>query len=55
MNTGTMNIALAGPQREQRVRRLRALVDDGLASGQAAAHARGDWAELLAIADGQDE
>lgn len=39
-------------QREQRVLRLRALVEDSLASGQATADTRGDWDELHAIADG---
>jgi antitoxin ParD1/3/4 len=38
-------------QREQRVQRLRALVEDGLDSGPAAADTRDDWAELQAIAD----
>ena len=40
-------------QREQRVLRLRALVEDGLASGPATADTRDDWAELNAIADGR--
>jgi antitoxin ParD1/3/4 len=42
-------------QREQRVQRLRALVEDGLASGPAAADTRDDWAELNAIADGRGQ
>lgn len=40
-------------QREQRVLRLRALVEGGLDSGPAKADTREDWAELQAIADGQ--
>ena len=42
-------------QREQRVQRLRALVEDGLASGSATGDTRDDWAELNAIADGQGQ
>ena len=42
-------------QREQRVQRLRALVEDGLASGPATADTRDDWAELNAIADGRGQ
>ena len=42
-------------QREQRVQRLRALVEDGLASGPATADMRDDWAELNAIADGRGQ
>lgn len=38
-------------QREQRVQRLRALVEDGLASGPGTADMPDDWAELHAIAD----
>lgn len=38
---------------EQRARRLRALVEDGLASGAPKADMPEDWAELAAIADGQ--
>jgi antitoxin ParD1/3/4 len=38
-------------QREQRVHRLRALVEDGLASGPATADTRDDWAELNTVAD----
>jgi antitoxin ParD1/3/4 len=37
-------------QREQRVQRLRALVEDGLASGPAAPDTKADWDELRAIA-----
>jgi antitoxin ParD1/3/4 len=42
-------------QREQRVQRLRALVEDGLASGPATADTRDDWVELRAIADGRGQ
>ncbi len=42
-------------QREQRIQRLRALVEDGLASGPATADTRDDWAELRAIADGRGQ
>ncbi len=42
-------------QREQRVQRLRALVEEGLASGPATADTHEDWAELDAIADGQGQ
>ena len=42
-------------QREQRVQRLRALVEDGLASGPATADTRDDWAELNNIADGRGQ
>ena len=40
-------------QREQRVQRLRALAEDGLASGPDTADTDDDWVELRAIADGQ--
>jgi antitoxin ParD1/3/4 len=39
-------------QREQRIQRLRALVEDGLASGKATADEPADWDELQAIARG---
>lgn len=39
-------------QREQRIQRLRALVEEGLASGPAAADTRADRDELTAIASG---
>ncbi len=39
-------------QREQRVQRLRTLVEEGLASGAATADTLDDWAELHAIASG---
>ncbi|MBB5273232.1 type II toxin-antitoxin system ParD family antitoxin [Quisquiliibacterium transsilvanicum] len=39
-------------QREQRVRRLRALVEEGLASGPAVADSKVDRDELLSIARG---
>jgi len=42
-------------QREQRVQRLRALVEGGLASGTATADTSDDWAELTAIADGRGQ
>jgi antitoxin ParD1/3/4 len=42
-------------QREQRVQRLRALVEDGLSSGPATADTRDDWAELHAIARSRGE
>jgi hypothetical protein len=35
--------------------RLRALVEDGLASGPATMDTRDDWAELNAIADGRGQ
>lgn len=37
-------------QREQDIARLRAMVDDGLASGPATPHTEADWAELDSIA-----
>jgi antitoxin ParD1/3/4 len=40
-------------QREQRVQRLRGLVEDGLASGPATADTSDDWTALHAIADGK--
>ena len=40
-------------QREQSVARLRAMVEDGLASGPARADTEDDWAELDAIARGE--
>lgn len=40
-------------QREQRIQRLRTLVEEGLASGPAKADTHDDWAELNAIADGR--
>ncbi|HMO49155.1 MAG TPA: type II toxin-antitoxin system ParD family antitoxin [Rubrivivax sp.] len=39
-------------RREQRIRRLRSLVEDGLASGKATADKPADWDELDAIARG---
>lgn len=39
-------------QREQRVRRLRSLVEEGLASGPAVADSKADQDELLSIARG---
>ena len=39
-------------QREQRLARLRTLVEEGLASGAATADTPDDWAELHAIARG---
>jgi antitoxin ParD1/3/4 len=42
-------------QREQRIQRLRALVEDGLASGKATVDKRADWDELEAIARGDIE
>lgn len=39
-------------QREQRVQTLRALVEDGLASGPATPDTQADWDELKAIARG---
>lgn len=42
-------------QREQRVQRLRALVEDGLAGGPATADTRDDWAELNVIANGRGQ
>ncbi len=39
-------------QREQRIQRLRGLVEEGLASGPAAADTRADRDELMAIARG---
>lgn len=42
-------------QREQRVQRLRALVEDGLVSGKATADTPADWNELEAIARGDIE
>lgn len=42
-------------QREQRIQRLRALVEDGLASGVASADVPADWDELEAIARGDIE
>ncbi|MFG6428863.1 type II toxin-antitoxin system ParD family antitoxin [Roseateles sp. LYH14W] len=42
-------------QREQRVQRLRALVEDGLTRGTATPYTRGDWAEPNGIADGQGQ
>ncbi len=39
-------------QREQRIQRLRSLVEDGLASGKATADEPADWDELEAIARG---
>jgi antitoxin ParD1/3/4 len=42
-------------QREQRIQRLRALVEDGLASGKATADKSADWDELEAIARGDIE
>jgi antitoxin ParD1/3/4 len=42
-------------QREQRIQRLRALVEDGLASGNPTADMPADWDELEAIARGDIE
>lgn len=42
-------------QHEQRLLRLRTLVEDGLASGPASADTSEDWAELRAIARGDRE
>ena len=42
-------------QREQRAQRLRALVEEGLASGQATADTQSDEDELMAIARGDAE
>jgi len=39
-------------QREQRIQRLRAMVEEGLASGPAVADTRADRDELMAIARG---
>ncbi|MFP5406078.1 MAG: type II toxin-antitoxin system ParD family antitoxin, partial [Gammaproteobacteria bacterium] len=39
-------------QREQDMARLRALLEEGLASGAARADTEGDWAELRALARG---
>jgi antitoxin ParD1/3/4 len=41
--------------REQRIQRLRTLVEDGLASGKAMADDPADWDELEAIARGDIE
>jgi len=40
-------------QRDQECRRLRALVEEGLASGPAEPMTEADWAELDAIAEGK--
>lgn len=42
-------------QREQRIEQLRALAEDGLASGRATADKPADWNELRAIARGDIE
>lgn len=42
-------------QREQRIQRLRALVEEGLASGPGRIDTPEDWAELRAIAVGTVE
>jgi antitoxin ParD1/3/4 len=42
-------------QREQRIQRLRSLVDDGLTSGKATADKSADWVELAAMARGDIE
>ena len=42
-------------QREQRTARLRALVEEGLASGPATPITDNDWTELRAIANGDIE
>lgn len=42
-------------QREQDVARLRAMVEEGLASGPARADTADDWAELQALARGTGE
>jgi antitoxin ParD1/3/4 len=42
-------------QLEQRVQRLRALVEEGLASGPATPDKKADWDELRAIARGKIE
>jgi antitoxin ParD1/3/4 len=42
-------------QREQDIARLRAMVEEGLASGPARADTADDWAELEAIARGDHD
>ena len=42
-------------QREQRIERLRALVQQGLSSGPATPDTQADWAELRAMARGDGE
>ena len=42
-------------QREQRIERLRALVEEGLSSGPATPDTKADWAELRAMARGDGE
>ena len=55
-NTGEYVRELIGKdQREQRVRRLHTLVEEGLASGPAALETPEDWAALYAIARGDFE
>ena len=42
-------------QREQRIERLRALVQEGLSSGPSTPDTKADWAELRAMARGDGE
>ena len=42
-------------QREQRIERLRVLVEEGLSSGPATPDTQADWAELRAMARGDGE
>ena len=42
-------------QREQRIERLRALVQEGLSSGPSTPDTQADWAELRAMARGDIE
>ena len=42
-------------QREQRIQRLRALVEEGLSSGPATPDSQADWDQLRAIASGHTE
>lgn len=42
-------------QRDQRIQRLRALVEEGMSSGPATPDSQADWDELRAIASGDTE
>lgn len=48
-------VGVLNDQREQRIQRLRSLVEEGLASGPARPLTEADWAELCGIANGDIE
>lgn len=53
--SGHVDDLIRKDQRKERIQRLRALVEDGLASGRATADRPADWDELAAVARGDIE